>query len=128
MAEQPRRDSQTRGKAAERHAAQLLRERGYRLLETNVRFRGGELDIVAEDGETLVFVEVRARRPGLYGTAGESIGALKRQRVYRAAEAYLQRHEALQTRPSRIDVVTVQLDHQGRPTSFELIQNAFEQP
>ena len=117
-----------RGQVAEQFAAEYLRQQGYQILATNVRFKGGEIDIVAEDHETLVFVEVRARRPSVYGTAEESIGAQKRRRIYRAVESYLQRHEAESARPSRIDVVAIQLDRQGRPTKLDLIKSALEQP
>ncbi|MGH2461308.1 MAG: YraN family protein [Chloroflexota bacterium] len=120
------RDPNARGKAAEAFAVTYLRGQGYEIRETNVRFRGGEIDIVAEDGATLAFVEVRARRASVYGGAGESIGSLKRRRMYRAAEEYLSRHRADADRPSRIDVVAIQLDRDGRPTSVELIKNALD--
>lgn len=127
MNERTRPDPNLRGRDAERFAADFLRSEGYRIRETNVRFRGGEIDIVAEDADTLVFVEVRARRPSLFGTAGESIGIQKQRRIYRAAELYLQRHEADLARSSRIDVVAIQLDRQGRPATVELVRNALEQ-
>lgn len=120
------RDPHARGREAEAFAATYLRQQGYEIRETNVRFRGGEIDIVAEDGATLAFVEVRARRPSVYGDAGESIGSQKQRRMYRAAEEYLSRHRGDADRPSRIDVVAIQLDRDGRPTSVELIKNALE--
>lgn len=127
MNDWPTSTPQSRGRVAESAAVAYLQENGYRILATNVRFRGAEIDVVAEDGETLVFVEVRARTPGRFGIAEESIGAQKQQRILRAAEVYLQRYEALGSRPSRIDVVAIRLNRQGRPVSVDLIKNAIEQ-
>lgn len=118
-------DSRALGRLAESYAVDALRKRGYRIVETNVRFRVGEIDIVAEDGKTLVFVEVRARRSNLYGTAAETVGKTKQQRVWRAVETYLQERDVDPRRPSRIDVVAIQLDRNGRPAELEVIENAF---
>ena len=74
------------GAAAEDLAARLLKRRGYSILARNVKSKVGEIDIVADDGGVLCFVEVRARRDG---TAAESVGATKRRRLMRAAEQYL---------------------------------------
>lgn|SRR5579875_1265152 len=126
MNDRSHRRSHPRGREAEEFAAIYLRAHGYRIRETNVRFRGGEIDIVAEDGATLAFVEVRARRPSVYGGPEESIGTLKQQRMHRAAEEYLARHHADADRPSRIDVVAIELDRDGRPASVDLIRNALE--
>ncbi len=127
MKDRARPVAQQRGRAAERFAADLLRREGYRILEANVRFVGGELDLIAEDDGVLVFVEVRARKTSLFGTAEESIGEEKRRRIVLAAETYLQRHVEAAARPSRIDVVAIRLDRSGRPISAELIKNAFGQ-
>jgi len=77
------------GSAAERAAASFLRERGYHVLERNFRCRGGEIDIVALDGSTLVFVEVKLRRTLARGAPIEAVTALKQARVRRAAQTYL---------------------------------------
>jgi putative endonuclease len=99
---------------------------GYRILARNVRCPGGELDLVAEDDGVLVFVEVRARRSGIFGGAAESIGTQKRRRTIQAAESYLQEHPADADRPSRIDVVAIRLGAGGQPIAVELIKNALE--
>ena len=81
---------------AEERALDLLQEGGLKLLARNVRFRVGELDLVMQDHETIVFVEVRFRSPSRYGGAASSITAAKQQRLIRAAEP-----------ASRFDVVTL---------------------
>ena len=77
------------GSAAERTAATFLRDRGYHVLEHNFRSRGGEIDLIALDGGTLVFVEVKLRRTLSRGTPIEAVSPLKQARVARAAAAYL---------------------------------------
>ena len=77
------------GSAAERLAAAFLRERGYHVLEHNFRCRGGEIDLVALDGSTLVFAEVKLRRTLARGAPIEAVTALKQARVRKAAQTYL---------------------------------------
>ena len=79
------------GSTAEAIAARHLSERGLAIVERNARARLGEIDVVARDGETLVFVEVRLRRSGRYGGAIASITPAKRARMVAAAGAYLAR-------------------------------------
>ncbi len=119
------RDPRKSGEEAERFAADLLRRRGYRVVDKNVRFRFGEIDLVADDGESLVFVEVRARRPGPFGGAIETLTLAKRRRVYRAVERYLQDRNVDPNRPVRIDVVAIELDAAGKPRHAEVVTNAF---
>ena len=78
-----------RGDAAERRATQLLIDAGYRIVDLNFRCRVGELDIVARDGDALVFVEVRYRSGDEYGSAVDAIGGRKQHRVVRVARYYL---------------------------------------
>ena len=80
-----------RGAAAEGLAARFLTARGLVIVQRNYRCRGGEIDLIARDGETLVFVEVRLRRNRAFGTAAESITAAKRRRLRLAARHYLAR-------------------------------------
>jgi putative endonuclease len=78
------------GRRGEEAAAHYLAARGWRILHRNWRCRLGELDIVAEDGDTLVFVEVRTRAPhGRFGTAAESVDARKRRKLASLAQVYL---------------------------------------
>jgi putative endonuclease len=94
------------GPAAEKKAARFLARRGCRILTKNFRTKAGEIDLVVADGETIVFVEVRARAPGAIVSALESIGFAKRRRVRLAALAYLGRAR-VGDRPIRFDVVAV---------------------
>jgi putative endonuclease len=80
-----------RGAAAEALAASYLATRGLTIVQRNYRCRGGEIDLIARDGEVLVFVEVRLRRNRAFGTAAESITAAKRRRLRLAARHYLAR-------------------------------------
>jgi len=89
----------------------------------NWRCRVGELDLVMRDGEILVFVEVRRRRPGRHGTAAESVGPNKRARLIRAATLYLQRLP--DPPPCRFDVVALDEDPDGR-LRLDWIRRAFE--
>lgn len=80
---------QADGARAEALAARHLERQGLAIVARNVRYRFGEIDIVARDGGVLVFVEVRLRRSGAYGGAAGSITATKRARLVKAAEGYL---------------------------------------
>ena len=100
------------GQRGEAIAAEYLRQLGYGIIAANWRCRHGELDLVAVDGATLVFVEVRTRRSAVAGLAEESVTRAKRQRLALLAAAYLQAQEAAAAPwngPWRIDVVAVQL-------------------
>ena len=81
--------SRALGAVAEARAAEFLQRKGYRVVDRNWTCRGGEIDLVCDDGGTLVFVEVRARADARHGTPLETIVDLKRRRLIRAAEIYL---------------------------------------
>lgn len=95
------------GKEAEEFAAQMLMDQGLILIEQNVYFRVGELDLVMKDNDSLVFVEVRRRRNNLFGGALGSITATKQKRLTKAALAYLQRNNLMDKVPCRFDLVAV---------------------
>jgi putative endonuclease len=80
---------QRAGDAAEQAACESLMANGCRILARNVRYREGELDIVAQDGATVVFVEVRVRSDERFGGAAASVDQFKRRRLVRAAQHYL---------------------------------------
>lgn len=103
------------GREAEALAEGLLTRAGMTVVERNLRIGPGELDLVAREGDTLVFVEVKAcRRPG-FGRAEERVDKRKRQRLAGAAEAYLARLAGLGGPPPvcRFDVVAVEYERQG---------------
>lgn len=114
-------DPQGRGAAAEDAALALLQAHGLRLLQRNYRCRGGEIDLVMRDGETLVFVEVRARASARYGLALESVDARKQRRLLFAARHWLMRHPEDMGRVLRFDVV----GFQGAEAA-EWLRGAFE--
>ncbi len=93
------------GQAAERMAADFLQQRGLRVLHRNVRVRGGEIDLIALEASTLVFVEVRLRRQGGQVSAAESITPTKQARLIVAASTFLQQHPEHGTRACRFDVL-----------------------
>jgi putative endonuclease len=110
------------GRGGEEIATRHLEERGLTILERNVRFRDGEIDVVAEEGPVLVFVEVRRRRAEETGTAAESVTGRKRARIVRAARRWLAGHPRQAARPVRFDVVAVD----GEPPAVEWIRGAFD--
>lgn len=116
------------GRRIEDAALQWLRERGLRLRERNFRCRGGEIDLVMQDGACVVFVEVRYRRSVRFGSPAETIDLRKRQRLLLAARYYLLTHPDTGSGPARFDVVA---NRPGTPAAdfeapdFEWIRNAF---
>ena len=111
------------GRRGEELAVGYLNRLGYRILEQNFRTRRGEIDIIAEDGDTLVFIEVKTRKGASHGSPFESVTLAKQQRIARVAEEYLQQH-ALHERPARFDVIAVLAA--GAAPQIELIKNAFD--
>ncbi len=112
------------GKRSEEIAAQYLCSKGYRILERNYRTPRGELDLIAQDGDVLVFVEVKARRGVVFGEPQWAVDARKRQHLIKASLFYLSRKK-IQDRCCRFDIVIVREDNHGQ-ISIELIQNALE--
>jgi putative endonuclease len=94
-----------RGAAAETRAADLLAKAGLRVLARNARSRGGELDLIALDGEVLVVVEVRARARGRFAQAAESVDLRKQARIVQATQVWLLQHPAHAGRAVRFDVI-----------------------
>ncbi len=118
-----KRTSRDLGFEAEIFAANLLKEKGLTLVEQNVNFRVGELDLIMMDGEYLVFVEVRRRKADRFGGALGSITPTKQKRLTRAALAYLQQRRLMDKIPCRFDLVAV-LD-KGDQLEAEWIKNIF---
>lgn len=120
-------DSKSRieqGREAEQLAAEFLQRQGLRPVARNYRCRSGEIDLIMQDREGLVFVEVRFRRHTRFGGAAASVDRNKQLKLLRAAQHYLLRQDAF-NRPCRFDVVAVMPGRDGAP-EFEWIKNAFE--
>lgn len=122
--EQPTEGRRQSGQAAEDAAARYLRWRGFRIVTRNFHCRGGEVDIVGYDRQSLVFVEVRYRGHGSLEGALESVTGTKQQRLIRAASWFLQRHR-LWDMPCRFDVLAIT---PGRVRRYraQWVQNAFQ--
>ncbi len=110
------------GAQGEEYAAAFLRGKGYRIIERNYKTRIGELDIIANDGGTLVFVEVKTRESIAYGKPFEAVGFHKRRKIANVAMLYLKKLKNIP--PCRFDVVSIFFED-GKP-ECELIKDAFE--
>ncbi len=113
-----------KGIDSEALAAAFLEGRGLTILVRNYRCRLGEIDLVARDGDTLVFVEVRTRRGGAAGMAALSVNAAKAKQLLRAVAWYIEHHPEFADAPMRIDVVTVELARDGTLREVAHIENA----
>ena len=111
------------GQRGEQMAAERLAGLGYEIVERNYRCPAGEIDLVARQGGRWVFVEVRTRRGGRFGTPEESVTARKRAHIIASAQHYLQAHDALEA-DWRIDAVAIVLTLSGRVERLDVIENA----
>lgn len=107
------------GSRYEQEAAEYLKSQGYRILMMNYRCRLGEIDIVAMDGNTLVFCEVKYRKSLRYGSPAEAVDLKKQNRIERTTGIYLMEHSLSPDIQIRFDVVAI-LNH-----TFTLYKNAF---
>lgn len=111
------------GSASEGRAVAYLKRKGFRILERNYRAPAGEIDIVALDGKTVVFIEVKARRGEGFGGPEAAVDDRKQRRISRAALAYLSAHRALD-RLCRFDILSVR-EAPSRTPRIDHIRNAF---
>ncbi len=109
------------GYKAEEQAAQFLSQKGYQILTKNFTIRGGEVDVVAKDGNTLVFVEVKMRSNTAFGSALESITPWKVQALQKTALFYIRRIN-WEDKPYRFDLVTIDKKAEGN-FEFGLMKN-----
>jgi putative endonuclease len=117
----PKAGTRDKGDLAEQIACDHLQESGYRIVERNFHCKLGEIDIIARDGEELVFVEVRSKHSSATIDPVFSVNRSKQKRIAKAAQVYLDRH--YQTPPyCRFDVVIVTM---GKPPVVDVIPNAF---
>ena len=113
------------GNRSERAAGRYLRKLGYRILARNVNLPTGELDLVALDGRTLVFVEVRSTERCDTCRPTESVDAVKQRKLTAAALTFLQKHRLLD-HPARFDVIAVSWPADRRQPQVVHFPNAFE--
>lgn len=109
------------GQFGENLAARYLESKGYRIIDRNIHFREGEIDIVARDAQEIVFVEVKCRASTLFGTPEESMHYRKVRRLHVAVFRYLALHH--QRIPWRIDLVAIELDRLGKTARIRHLHN-----
>lgn len=112
------------GRTGERLAADALTRQGYRILEKNFRCRYGEIDLIAEQQEDLVFVEVKTRRGEAWGRPEEAVTVRKQRKIAQVALYYLDMHDCGE-RPWRVDVVAVQMSARGKLEEIRIYDHAF---
>jgi putative endonuclease len=112
-----------KGKLGEDLAVEFLKKQGFQVLAQNFRCPLGEIDLVAHDGKTLVFVEVKSRFVTGYGAPEELVSRTKQRRLTRLARWYLKQHR-LENQPARFDVVAITWQDAG--PKLKWIANAFE--
>ena len=113
------------GRRGEEMAIEHLKKLRYCILERNYRTSFGEVDIIARDKDTVVFVEVKTRQTTRFGTPFEAVDVRKQRQVSRVAQEYLQTHGATDVL-ARFDVVAVRVDRDNRLITIDHLQNAFE--
>ncbi len=114
------------GRRGEGEAVRFLKKSGYRIIARNLRAKFGEIDVVAQDGPTLCFVEIKTRSSIRFGFPEEAVTAQKRQRLVRLASWYLQSRPSAQPRPVRFDVLSILTGPGNEAARIRLIKGAFE--
>lgn len=112
-------------KIGETFAADHLKAHGYEILAHNYRFQRGEIDLIAQHGNCIVFIEVKTRRSLKYGTPQHAVTKQKQQQISKIALAYLQTQNLLDT-PCRFDVIAILLSPQCEVLKLEQIESAFD--
>lgn len=116
--------TRARGRLGEDEAVGWLEGEGYEIVERNHENKAGEIDVIARDGETLCFIEVKARSSDAYGPAIAAVTPAKQRKIARAAALYLARRPT--DAPCRFDVLG--LDREGGRWRFTLVRDAFAAP
>ncbi|MCC6543536.1 MAG: YraN family protein [Nitrospirae bacterium] len=114
-------NNRTKGRQGEERAEEYLKTKGYNIIERNYSNRFGEIDIIARDGSTLVFIEVKTRNSSLYGFPADAVDAKKQSRIGRVALSYIS-DKKFTNHPCRFDVLSI---HEDR---IELFMDAFDLP
>lgn len=112
------------GSEGESIAVQFLKKQGYAIIAHNYRTRIGEIDIIAKDGDTFVFVEVKTRSNESFGAPYEAVNTAKRQKMKKVASLYLQKQK--KEFPARFDVISITCRQNGQK-AIRHIKDAFEE-
>jgi putative endonuclease len=115
------------GRSGEDLACAELQRRGYAIVARGYRTRFGEIDAVATDGDTIVFIEVKTRQGDAFGGGAEAVTAWKQRRIAEMAADFLAKGR-LHGRPCRFDVVVVEMPDAGREPQIVVYRNAFDAP
>ena len=110
------------GRSSERLAVEYLKRTGYQIIETNYRSTSGEIDIIAREKATIVFVEVKARSSSRFGSPKGAVTATKQRKISMAALEYLKKSGMTES-PARFDVVAI--DTAAGKMDIEVVKNAF---
>ena len=114
-----------KGTQFEVHAAHFLVRQGLRIIDRNYRCRCGEIDLIAQHDQHLVFIEVRARRNPRFASPAASVDRRKQQQLLRAAQFFLQKHPELARLPCRFDVIAFQPPQSPAQEAPQWIRGAF---
>jgi putative endonuclease len=113
------------GSKGEDLAVRFLKKKGFKIIERNFHCPAGEIDLVAREGDTLVFVEIKARSSSDFGLPQDAVDRFKQQKIIQAARTYLAQHRLSEEIPARFDVVAIHL--LSTEPSIELIRDAFQE-
>jgi len=116
--------SKVLGSKGEDLAVQYLKKKGFKVIERNYHCSEGEIDLVAREKNTLVFVEIKARSSSEFGLPQEAVDRFKQKKIIQSARIYLAEHHLSEEIPARFDVVAIQLTPAG--PQIELIKDAFQ--
>jgi putative endonuclease len=116
--------NKTLGARGEKLAVQYLQKKGYKVIERNYRCQWGEIDLVARDKGSLIFVEIKSRSSSGFGLPQDAVDQFKQAKLIQVAKAYMAEHHLQETIPTRFDVVAVKLTPAG--PEIELIKDAFQ--
>jgi putative endonuclease len=114
------------GEKAEQNACQYLLKQNLKLISKNYRSKFGEIDIIMQDGQTLVFVEVRYRKQDKFGSGAESITLTKQKKLIKTASFYLQQHSYTNALSARFDVVSMSAQPASTNMKIDWIKDAFQ--
>lgn len=112
------------GTRGEEIAAKYLEDRNYKIIEKNFRYKKlGEIDIITEEGDAIVFVEVKTRKSEQFGSAASAVNFYKQKKLKRLADCYLTLRK-IKDKNCRFDVITIMLGEGNKIKNIDLIKNA----